>query len=40
MFVARRNLQKLDWRRYFDDLSNRPEAKRAEIEIASLHLGD
>jgi len=35
-----RKLEKAQWRSYFDILSNLLEATEAEIEIASLDLGD
>jgi len=35
-----RKLEKAQWRSYFDILSKLLEAKEAEIEIASLDLGD
>jgi hypothetical protein len=33
-------LEKSKWRAFFDGLSNMLEGKRAEIEVASLALGD
>jgi len=38
--MAPRKLEKADWRRFFDQLSKILIGKRAEIEIASLALGD
>ncbi|MDB5601195.1 MAG: hypothetical protein JWN71_3239 [Xanthobacteraceae bacterium] len=35
-----RKLEKSDWRTYFDFLSKGLTGKRAEIEVASLELGD
>src|SRR5690242_6892444 len=35
-----RKLEKAQWRSYFDTLSKLLEAKEAEIEVASLDLGD
>jgi hypothetical protein len=35
-----RRLDKKDWRRYLDFLSQFLEGKQAEIEVASLSLGD
>ena len=35
-----RKLEKTQWRSYFDTLSKLLEAKEAEIEVASLDLGD
>jgi len=35
-----RKLEKAQWRSYFDILSKLLEAKEAEIEVASLDLGD
>ncbi len=35
-----RNLPRSEWRRYFDRLSNALLGKWAEIEVASLDLGD
>ena len=35
-----RKLNKSEWRRYFDFVSRGIEGKRAEIEVASLSLGD
>lgn len=38
--MATRRLYKKNWRTYFDYLSNLLEGKQAEIEVASLRLGD
>jgi Family of unknown function (DUF5335) len=35
-----RKIDKGDWRRFFDFVSHGIEGKRAEIEVASLSLGD
>jgi hypothetical protein len=35
-----RKLEKLEWRPFFDAMSKILEAKVAEVEVASLHLGD
>jgi Family of unknown function (DUF5335) len=35
-----RKLDKTNWRAFFDRLSKLPEGKQAEIEVASLALGD
>jgi hypothetical protein len=35
-----RNLEKSEWRPFFDGISKLLEGKRAEIEVASLALGD
>src|ERR1700731_4988275 len=35
-----RKLDKTSWRAFFDGLSKLPEGKEAEIEVASLALGD
>ena len=38
--MAIRKLEKAEWQRYFDRISKAVIGKRAEIEIASLALGD
>jgi len=38
--MTTRKLDKAQWRTFFDRLSTTLESKQAEIEIASLHLGD
>jgi hypothetical protein len=38
--MTTRKLEKSQWRSYFDYLSKVLEGKRAEIEVASLRLGD
>ena len=38
--MALRNLPKAEWRGFFDRLSKPLLGKRAEIEVASLDLGD
>jgi hypothetical protein len=40
MLMAIRKLGKAEWQRYFDRISKAVIGKRAEIEIASLALGD
>jgi hypothetical protein len=40
MLMAIRKLEKAEWQRYFDRISKAMTGKRAEIEIASLALGD
>lgn len=35
-----RKLQRNDWKSYFDQVSGRIEGRRAEVEVASLDLGD
>ena len=38
--MTARKLARADWRTYFDRMSKAIEGKRAEIEVASLALGD
>jgi hypothetical protein len=38
--MAVRTLEKKEWHGYFDRISHAVIGKRAEIEIASLELGD
>ena len=38
--MAVRKLNKADWHRYFDFVSRELQGKQAEIEVASLPLGD
>jgi hypothetical protein len=38
--MATRKLDKKQWRTFFDTVSQLLEAKEAEIEVASLRLGD
>src|SRR5262245_34026007 len=38
--MTTRKLEKTQWRTFFDRLSSTLEGKQAEIEIASLRLGD
>ena len=38
--MTARKLEKTEWRRFFDWVSKGLVGKRAEIEIASLALGD
>jgi Family of unknown function (DUF5335) len=38
--VTARKLDKSQWRTFFDRLSKTLEGKQAEIEVASLSLGD
>ncbi|HKF09976.1 MAG TPA: DUF5335 domain-containing protein [Xanthobacteraceae bacterium] len=38
--MATRKLEKKEWRTFFDRLSTTLQGKEAEIEVASLRLGD
>jgi hypothetical protein len=38
--MAMRKLEKPEWRPFLDFVSKRLQAKEAEIEVASLDLGD
>ena len=38
--MATRKLEKAQWRPFLDTVSKLLEAKQAEIEVASLRLGD